>query len=367
MITSITLANFKSFGEEQTIPLQPMTVLVGPNNAGKSNLVSVGRFIRNAQAANVGTAIAAEGGEDFVFHRPRRKDARLRLAWTATDGDYSLVVGRPRPSEAAVEEVLTHALSKLKWSRTHGSLMETALLTAQHAHNLGPEDPREVAMFGRCHGVWAPMVRSRDVKLSLPSLRADAELVPAPRMAADGSNLAAVLDLWRGSDPDRAERLHDFLRLCFPEIKHALVKPAPTPGYQRLWVQQIDGEQFDAEHLSEGVLCFIALAMHAIDAEPGSLLFVEEPEQSIHPRRLGDLVELFRRVIHERKCQVVLATHSPVLLDAFRDEPEAILLMRRGDEGTRVKPLNELPVLLDALRAAGPGEMLANGFFNEPF
>jgi predicted ATPase len=367
MITSVTLANFKSFDEEQTIPLQPMTVLVGPNNAGKSNLVSVGRFIRNARAANVGAAIAAEGGEDFVFHRPRRTDTRLRLAWRTTDGDYSLVVGRPSSSDAAVEEALTDARGSLKWSHAHGSLTENALLTAHRTFANAPEDPSETATIGRLHGVWAPMVGSRDVKLSLPSLRADAELVPAPRMAGDGSNLAAVLGLWRGSDPDRAERLHDFLRLCLPEIKHALVKPAPTPGYQRLWVQQMDGEQFDAEHLSEGVLCFIALAMHAIDAEPGSLLFVEEPEQSIHPRRLGDLVELFRRLIHERKCQVVLATHSPVLLDEFRDEPEAILLMRRGDEGTRVKSLAELPVLLDALRAAEPGEMLANGFFNEPF
>jgi AAA15 family ATPase/GTPase len=44
MIRSITLQNFKSFGESQTVPLEPITVLVGPNNSGKSNFMSVGRF-----------------------------------------------------------------------------------------------------------------------------------------------------------------------------------------------------------------------------------------------------------------------------------------------------------------------------------
>lgn len=61
MLTSITLQNFKSFGEAQTVPLEPITVLVGPNNSGKSNFMSVGRFMRNAQVG-LGDAIVIEGG-----------------------------------------------------------------------------------------------------------------------------------------------------------------------------------------------------------------------------------------------------------------------------------------------------------------
>ena len=46
MLSSITLRNFKSFGEEQTIPLRPITVLVGPNNSGKSAFMNIGQFVR---------------------------------------------------------------------------------------------------------------------------------------------------------------------------------------------------------------------------------------------------------------------------------------------------------------------------------
>lgn len=45
MLQSITLRHYKSFGDEQTIPLEPITVLVGPNNSGKSSFMSVGRLV----------------------------------------------------------------------------------------------------------------------------------------------------------------------------------------------------------------------------------------------------------------------------------------------------------------------------------
>jgi predicted ATPase len=212
------------------------------------------------------------------------------------------------------------------------------------------------------------MVQARELKLTTPGLRGDAAVVPDPVLGPDGSGMAAVLGFWRGAKLDRAEELDAFIRSCLPEVARVLVKPGPKPGEQRLWVKQTDGEEFDAAHVSDGVLSFIALAMHAIDAEPGALLFVEEPEQSIHPRRLHDLMELFRAIVYKRKCQIVAVTHSSVLLHELKDEPEAILLFRRGDKGTRVNALSDFPDLMEALgsRKADPGDMLINGFLNEP-
>jgi predicted ATPase len=109
--------------------------------------------------------------------------------------------------------------------------------------------------------------------------------------------------------------------------------------------------------------------MHALDAGAGQMLFIEEPEQSIHPRRLRDLVDLLKELVASKGCQFVIATHSPVLLNAFRDEPEAIVLFRRSETGTRVKRLEDIPELRKALQDedAPPGEMLASGFFNQEF
>ena len=86
MLTSITVQNFKSFGEEQTIPLEPITVLVGPNNSGKSNLVSLARFIRNATTAGPESAFEQEGGIEFVRRRPPIGDACIGLGWKVDAG-----------------------------------------------------------------------------------------------------------------------------------------------------------------------------------------------------------------------------------------------------------------------------------------
>ena len=388
MITSITLQNFKSFGEKQSVRLEPITVLVGPNNSGKSCFLGVGPFVRRSMTAekrplfkrgdrvvSSTTAIEAEGGEQFLFHRPPAGDGRLLLGWEAGErGSYEVILAANVNGIAQVSERLAHKGLIVQPAPNdnggqflrpvnHGSSAEPfwGLRIAATRGQIADED------FEAAHSIYGPFMDCHLVKLSLDSLRQDAEVVPEPKLGADGSGLAAVLGLWRGSDPARSEELDSFLQRCLPEVKRALVKPAPQKSFQRLWIEQADGEQFDAPHLSDGVLFFTALAMHAIDAAPGALIFVEEPELSVHPRRLGDLMELFRRLASERKCQFVIATHSPVLLNELRDEPEAIVLFRRGEQGTRVRRLSDLPDLVEALNKSNPGDMLANGFFNDPF
>ena len=367
MLTSITLQNFKSFGEEQTVPLRPITAIVGPNNSGKSNLVSLARFVRNAVEVGVVNAIDFEGGNEFVWHRPEVSGGFIRLGWNSEQGHYFCRLAyENRGLLGQQEEVLSHVQWGNAWGNGEGGkrllpgqnpLAPMSGLTSVLLSNGAPQHMEIVR----------PVILAREIKLQLAALREDAEVVPRPSLGSNGSGLAAVLGLWRGSDPERADQLQDFVRRCLPEVRNVFVKPSPEPSFQRLWIQQTDGQQFDAEHVSDGVLFFIALAMQAIEAGPGSLLFVEEPEQSIHPRRVGMIMDLFRQVVAQRGCQVVVVTHSPVLLNELRDEPESIVLFRRGDQGTRVKQLTEMPDLLDALRDSEPGEMLANGFFDAPF
>lgn len=113
---------------------------------------------------------------------------------------------------------------------------------------------------------------------------------------------------------------------------------------------------------------FLGMAVHLISADAGQILFLEEPETGIHPRRLGELVDLLR-VVADAGRQVVLSTHSPTLLDYFRDVPESIVLFRRGPNGSRVKRLSEVDALMRALEEhdGRPGGMLADGFFHDGF
>jgi predicted ATPase len=367
MIQSISLQNFKSFGEHQTVPLEPITVLVGPNNSGKSNFMSVGRFIANSDVANAKEALRQEGGGDFLLHRPPVQEAPCTIGWRTPEGSYFTKLS---PGGLPMEETFEYIDPTRSISRNRNRLVfgDKGVGDVRDSHeflvqSLGGFSPRMAAS----RSVWNSLATAGTIKLSLSSLRADSEVIPQPVLGSDGRGLAAVLGLWRGAMPEKAEALEHFLARCLPEIRNVFVRPAPTPGHQRLWFNQKDGQQFDSEHVSDGVLAFTALAMHAIRAEEGQLFFIEEPEQSIHPKRLRELVDLLKDIVRERKCQFVIATHSTVLLNAFRDEPEAILLFRRSETGTRVKRLSDVPELLELLQQTPPGDLLETGAFSTAF
>ncbi|HZF50363.1 MAG TPA: AAA family ATPase [Polyangiaceae bacterium] len=375
MIKSITLQNYRSFGAKQTIPLEPITVLVGPNNSGKSSFISVRRLIQGA-IHRLNRGEGAWPNEPYVLRRPPAADGSFHLEWVSDDGSYGTSL-RPALRGMQVEsEWLRHNERGDAWTLKE-KMRSGALVSIYRDGEDGGFGPPPFLGLYRTWGsdaaerkpfsdVLRPLLEAREVKLSLGALRTDAPFENKPALGRNGSNMASIVSLWRSSHPERAEALDAIMRSSIPEIRHVLAMPAPEGQAYRLWFRQTDDQLFDAFHVSDGVLLFTALAMQAIDAGPGSVIFLEEPEHSIHPTRLHDIVELLRRMVHEKGCQFVIATHSPVLLSEFRDEPEAILLFRRGDEGTLVTRLSDVPRLVDALRKADPGEMLSSGFFNDP-
>ncbi|WP_309895057.1 ATP-binding protein [Archangium sp.] len=363
MLKSITLQNFKSFGQRQTVYLEPITVLVGPNNSGKSSFLSVAKFIANCALMGFGKVEEQEGGVENIIHRPAVDGNEVFLGWETDTGNYEVTLAAKLDQLNVRQGGMKQADGIPIATEQEGTAPFTLLSTMA----------REKMAKGKrvdTDSIWVPLVLSRFIHLSLEVLREDSQFVPEPRLTGSGANLASVLALWRSAYPEKTNQLDGFLRQCLPELKFILAQPSPRHGLQRLWVEQSNGQRFDAQHISEGVLSFIALAMHIIDAGPGSLILIEEPERSIHPQRLYSLVEFMRRAVHEHQCQFILSTHSRVLLDNFRDEPEAIVLFRRSDtpdQSTLVRRLADLPELAENLSRSPPGEMLETGFFTRPF
>jgi predicted ATPase len=66
-------------------------------------------------------------------------------------------------------------------------------------------------------------------------------------------------------------------------------------------------------------------------------VLVEEPENGIHPRRLGEIINLLRQLTSgkafETQCQVILTTHSPYLLDHVNAQEDQVLVFQRQSDG----------------------------------
>jgi predicted ATPase len=387
MLTKLLLQNFKSFGSLTSVPLEPITVLVGPNNCGKTNLLSVGRFIRGLLSEQWDAVIAREGGSVNLRYRrpPAATNGETLLGWETDDGssyNCRFVFGTNPQSGATLipryEELRIGGEEMWQWNGGHldftlkGRLelqsSETASgrVSASAFGGLGLAT-RSSSKAGKA--LVAPLSQSRELRLSIPALRADYPVAATRALGDNGSGLAAFVGTMRASYPAVAASLDETVRASLPEVKHVLagvVSKDDGPAY-RLWIEEESGEKFDASRVSDGVVGFVGLAAFVLGVPAGAIVFVEEPEQAIHPRRLLDIVEMMRKLVRTHNTQFIIATHSPVLLNAFRDEPASIVLMRRGKDGTEVKALPEVPALLEALSDADPGDMLANGFFNAPF
>lgn len=364
MLTKVRLQNYASFGALQEVPLEPITVLVGPNNSGKSCFL---RFTEVAQ--KLGAPDAA------LWHRPP-VDGPFRVGWDSlvSGGEngaqsevsavYDVSITSPRHG-AATREILT--LDGTVAYEARGSVGASALATLPRtsvnvASGFGLAG---LARSGGTEGLLAavrPVMEARHVQLRVEQLRADAPLSEAP-MGDDGTNLAGLVARWNLTAPATFERFNEILRRCIPEVHRVSARPV---GQQlRLQIEQQDGEVFDARSVSDGVLVFAGLVAHALQGPARGLMLIEEPERGIHPRRLVELVELLRTLVHDQGTQFVLATHSPALLNCFRDEPEAIVTVSRGRHGTVAVRATDRPEVLDTLSRADPGDLLATGAFNE--
>ena len=60
----------------------------------------------------------------------------------------------------------------------------------------------------------------------------------------------------------------------------------------------------------------------------------EDPEASVHPQRLRQVVDLLRSLSRDSGVQVVISTHSAPLLDLVRAEDAVILCSRKPGRGS---------------------------------
>ncbi|MDB5293217.1 MAG: recombination protein, partial [Phycisphaerales bacterium] len=93
--------------------------------------------------------------------------------------------------------------------------------------------------------------------------------------------------------------------------------------------------------------------------KPPRVILVEEPENGIHPKRLGEVLGILRDLIQgQSHTQIVLTTHSPYVLDLF--SPEEVTLCRKDEDGAiSVHRLSESAAVREQLSVFGLGEIWA--------
>ena len=183
--------------------------------------------------------------------------------------------------------------------------------------------------------------RWRFYYLEPKSMREESALKEVLTLGPFGSDLAAFYNTLRANNQPQYRALQKSLNNLIPNLDGFEVE---RTGEGFLQLQVIEAQvPFSARVISEGTLRILGLLAITNPLSPTTLIGYEEPENGVHPRRLQLIAELLKNATNSGK-QLLINTHSPNLPTYFREaEVTSVLLCQKKDRATVFKPL-ELPL-----------------------
>jgi predicted ATPase len=320
VIASLAFLNFKALRDTR-VALLPFNLMIGPNGSGKTSLIEAVQRLRTLSRLPLSEQPAGagrEGGPEIECRfTPPHEELLVRME-CVTEGvcDTLRVVPRDHPGWPAL---CTDLGAMRRYELDHDAM-------------------------------------------AAPCRRSD-----AAELRTDGGNLAAVLAQLSATAPAASANLTAELRRILPEFEAVcIVDVAPdTVGFE---LKQADGGVVPAAELSQGTLYLLGLLALAFDPTPPTVLCIEEIDRGIHPRMLREVRDALYRLSHpqsfaveRRPVQVIATTHSPYLIDLFRDHPEEVVVTQKRGSVASFQRLTDRPDLPELLREGALGDLWFSG------
>ena len=180
--------------------------------------------------------------------------------------------------------------------------------------------------------------------------------LPNANLAEDHANLGLVLNRL-SQDYSVRERIVAELRRLYEDVSDFHVSIEFNTA--QLFVQEREGQvTVPATRLSDGTIRYLSLLAILCDPAPPPLVCIEEPELGLHPDILPGLAELLLEA--SERCQLIVTTHSEVLVDALTHEPECVVVCDKMDGQTHLRRLSASD-LKDWLEKYRLGELWSSG------
>ena len=346
-ITHVTAHNWRNF-KNLDVAVADRLLIVGPNAAGKSNLLDLFRFLGDISRPGGGLAAALEarGGLSrarCLFSRNNHK-GELAIMVDLRDGEdewrYELAIkgekgGHNRP--IVVREIVTRNGRELLSRPDTNDDRDPDQLTQTHLEQISAnQEFRPIAEY---------FAKANYFHLVPQMIRYPQAGGASPR--AFGSSMIADMN----ATPVRTRqawfrRIERALQSAVPgfETLRLEVDKAGQPhliaGY-RNW-RRNPSEQNETD-FSDGTLRLIGLLWTIISSPAnGGVLLLEEPELSLNAAVVQKLASLLAMAQRGTSMQVILSTHSPELLDDEGIRPGEVLVLQVTSDATVANQLSEI-------------------------
>jgi len=380
LVRHLAPKNFLSFGPDNPgIALRALNLFVGPNGSGKSNLIEAVNLMRSAPKEFRDVTRKGGGVAEWIWK------------------------GSPRDA-ASVDWVINNpgALFPLRHILSFRSVAQTFSLEDERIENEQPQSgQREPYFFYRYQHGQPAVNTTNNGKRSLARetiesdrsilvQRRDPETYPELAWLAQNYERVRIYREWAFGrnavfrEPQKSDARNDILeedfsnlglflnrlKTRFPVAKKAILKGlgALYDGIHDFDVSVEGGTvqvfftegdfSIPATRLSDGTLRFLCLLAILCDPEPPPLICIEEPELGLHPDILPTIADLLTAA--SKRTQIIVTTHSDILVDAMTENPEAVVVCSK-QEGQTVMERLKADDLSDWLKKYRLGQLWTSG------
>jgi predicted ATPase len=309
------------------LELNPINILIGANGAGKSNFIGFFKLLKNMYDRNLQNYIADEAGADNVLYFGLKQSTFLKgIVEFNNKNRYYFQLNPNQEGNLYYNNEGTQFNRDwgLGWDKENmgNGYFESILKTKQYGRY------GFVKWFMTSFMVFHFHDTSKTAKIKQPCDISDNQI-----LREDGANLAAYLYALQHTHPKDFKRIEMVIRSVAPYFERFDLNPDRiNRDIIRLeWKEKGSDAYFNAKHLSDGTLRFIALTTLLLQPEAPQVIIIDEPELGLHPFAINKLAGLIKKT--SAKTQIIISTQSVNLVDNF--EPEDIITVDR-EEGQSV-------------------------------
>ncbi|MBR4324134.1 MAG: AAA family ATPase [Bacteroidales bacterium] len=382
MITKLRLINWKSF-KDSTLYIDPLTVLIGVNASGKSNVLDAFDFLKNLFAPLISydeammgmpnNAIKAtpyysfkdaikniRGGKDWVI---KRGETECDLEITLKEGDEECVLDvkilQTNNGNITIQPDIIHLNGEDLTPPDFNSSDYFKWFFAQTSNGLTRAD-----IIYRFHEIARRNLHNILVFNPIPEKMRGYSPVSS-ELKPDGSNIAGVI---AALNPEDKEKLEAELTKYVSPLPEKDIKKiqAVTVGLNNSDAMLYCFEEWnpdkaiDARGMSDGTLRFAAIVLALLTAKPHSLLVIEEIDNGLHPSRAKQLVKVLKEISIKRSVDVLCTTHNPTLINELGGEmiPFINYVKRDADGNSVIELLEEKDNLAKLMASSSIGDLM---------
>jgi len=361
LLREIKATNLLSFGPNGgSLELRPLNVLIGPNGSGKSNLVEAISLLRAAPthlAAPVrdgggirdwiwkGTPGATAVLEVVVENPTGKQPLRHSIEFTESSQKFELVDERIENATPYHGQGMAYVYYRFQQGRPVLNVRDQGRRELQReevsfdesilSQRKDPDQYPEITYLGQ---VYARIRQYREWSFGRFTVPRQPQKADQPNdlLEPDSSNIGLVLNRLR-RDPAVKRSILENLRQLYDGIEDYDVS-VEGGTVQVFFHERSLINPVPATRLSDGTLRYLCLLAVLCHPSPPPLLCIEEPELGLHPDVMPTLARLLKAA--SERCQLVVTTHSDILVDEFSDQPESVVVCEKSEGQTSMKRLD---------------------------